>query len=112
MAKKAEQQHALWNIFLLSFDKAKHARSTSSYDEDIPLLKRLGVNPRGAYHSREGGTRIMQTIAQTIKGDLRLNMQSAEFWGLLFDGSEMITKTKQEIVCVRVQPRLLRTFLE
>ena len=49
----------LFNIFLLAFHKAKHARPMSSYSEDIPLLKRLGVNVGGAYHSREWGSRIM-----------------------------------------------------
>ncbi|CAM4610200.1 unnamed protein product [Leuciscus chuanchicus] len=72
----------------------------SSYSEDIPLLKRLGVNVGGAYHSREGGTRIMQSIARAISGELRAKLQSAEFWGLLFDGSEDITKTEQEIVYI------------
>ena len=38
------QQQALSNDFLLAFHKAKHARPMSSYSEDIPLLKRLGVN--------------------------------------------------------------------
>lgn len=95
-----EQRQALSNIFLLTFHKAKHARPMSSYSEDIPLLKRLGVNVGGAYHSREGGTRIMETIADTISGELRAKLQSAEFWGLLFDGSEDITKTEQEIVYI------------
>ncbi|KAG7455573.1 hypothetical protein JOB18_022097 [Solea senegalensis] len=39
-----EQRQALFNIFLLAFHKAKHARPMSSYSEDVPLLKRLGVN--------------------------------------------------------------------
>lgn len=95
-----EQRQALFNIFLLAFHKAKHARPMSSYSEDIQLLKRLGVNVGGAYHSREGGTRIMQSIAHAISGDLRAKLQSAEFWGLLFDGSEDITKTEQEIVYI------------
>uniref|UniRef100_A0A8C4ASG7 Uncharacterized protein n=1 Tax=Denticeps clupeoides TaxID=299321 RepID=A0A8C4ASG7_9TELE len=95
-----EQQQALSNIFLLAFHKAKHARPMSSYSEDIPLLKRLGVNVGVAYHSREGGTRIVQSIAHTISGELRAKLQSAEFWGLLFDGSEDITKTEQEIVYI------------
>ena len=62
-----EQRQALFNIFLLAFHKAKHARPMSSYSEDVPLLKRLGVNVGGVYHSREGGTRIMQSIAHTIR---------------------------------------------
>ena len=65
-----EQRQALSNIFLLAFHKAKHARPMSSYSEDIPLLKWLGVNVGGAYHSREGGTRIMQSIAHTINGEI------------------------------------------
>ncbi|XP_065096446.2 E3 SUMO-protein ligase ZBED1-like [Paramisgurnus dabryanus] len=64
----------------------KHARPMSSYSEDVPLLKRLGVNVGGAYHSRERG--------------IRAKLQSADFWGLLFDGSEDITKTEQEIVYI------------
>ncbi|TNN51963.1 hypothetical protein EYF80_037870 [Liparis tanakae] len=76
--------------------QAKHARPMSSYSEDVPLLKRLGVNVGGAYHSREGGTRIMQSIAHTISGELRAKLQSVEFWGLLFD----IAKTEQEIVYI------------
>lgn len=72
----------------------------SSYSEDVPLLKRLGVNVGGAYHSREGGARIMQSIARTLSGELRAKLQSVEFWGLLFDGSEDITKTEQEIVYI------------
>ena len=87
-----EQRQAPFNIFLLAFHKAKHTRPMSSYSEDIPLPKRLGVNVGGAYHSREGGTRIMQSIAHTISADLRAKLQSAEFWGLMFDGSEDITK--------------------
>ncbi|CAK6980187.1 hypothetical protein AMEX_G21 [Scomber scombrus] len=95
-----EQRQALFNIFLLAFHKTKHACPKSSYSEDIPLLKGLGVNVSGAYHSREGGTRIMQSIAHTISGELRAKLQSAEFWGLLFDGSEDITQTEQEIVYI------------
>ena len=34
------------------------------------------------YHSRLGGTRIMQSIAHTISGELRAKLQSAEFWKL------------------------------
>jgi len=74
-----EQQKALFNIFLLAFHKAKRAHPMSSYSEDIPLLKRLGVNVGGAYHSREGGTRIIQSIARTISGELRAKLQAAEF---------------------------------
>lgn len=95
-----EQRQALYNIFLLAFHKAKRARPMSSYSEDIPLLKRLGVNVGGAYHSREGGSRIMQSIACSISRELHAKLQSAEFWGLLFDGSEDITKTEQEIVYI------------
>ncbi|KAF1391074.1 hypothetical protein PFLUV_G00064820 [Perca fluviatilis] len=95
-----EQRQALFDIFLLAFHKAKHARPMSSYSEDVPLLKRLGVNVGGVYHSREGGTRIMQSIAHTISGELRAKLQTAEFWGLLFDGAEDITKTEQEIVYI------------
>lgn len=95
-----EQRQALFNVFLLAFHKAKHARPMSSFAEDIPLLKRLGVNVGTAYHSREGGTRIMQSIAQTVSGELRAKLQAAQFWGLLFDGSEDITKTEQEIVYI------------
>ncbi|XP_077354948.1 zinc finger protein 862-like [Festucalex cinctus] len=95
-----EQRQALCNIFLLAFHKAKHARPMSSYSEDIHLLKRLGVDVGSAYHSREGGMRIVQSIAQTISGELRAKLQSSEFWGLLFDGSEDITKTEHEIVYI------------
>ncbi|XP_062389624.1 uncharacterized protein LOC134078010 [Sardina pilchardus] len=42
----------------------------------------------------------MQSIACTISVELRAKLQSAEFWGLLFDGSEDITKTEQEIVYI------------
>ena len=42
-----EQRQALFNIFLLFFLKAKHARPTSSYSEDVPFLKQLGVNAGG-----------------------------------------------------------------
>ncbi|TNN75622.1 hypothetical protein EYF80_014172 [Liparis tanakae] len=42
----------------------------------------------------------MQSIAHTISGELRAKLQSVEFWGLLFDGSEDITKTEQEIVYI------------
>lgn len=58
------------------------------------------MNVRCAYHSHEGGTQIMQTIAHTISRELRAKLQSAEFWGLLFDGSDDITKAKQEIVYI------------
>lgn len=99
--KLSEEQHqALTNMFLLAFHKAKHARPMRSYEEDIPLLKRLGVNIGTAYHSREGGARIMETIAQTISSELREKLNAAEFWGVLFDGSEDITKTEQEIVYI------------
>lgn len=84
-----EQRLALFNIFLLGFHKAKYARPMSSYSEDIPLLKWLGVN-----------VGIVQSIAHTIFGELRNKFQSAEFWGLFFDRSEDITKTEQEIVCI------------
>lgn len=70
----------------------------SSYSEDVPLLKWLGVNVGGAYHSCEGGTQFMQSITHTISGELHAKLQSAEFWGLFFDGSEDITKTEQEVV--------------
>ena len=83
-----EQHQTLSNVFLLAFHKAKHARPMCSYEEGIPLLKRLGVNVGTAYHSREGGTRIMQTIAQTISSKLSEKLKEAEFWGVLFDGSE------------------------
>ncbi|KAG9280288.1 hypothetical protein AMEX_G21 [Astyanax mexicanus] len=95
-----QQRQALFNVFLLAFHKAKHTRPMSSFAEDIPLLKRLGVNVGTAYHSREGGTRIMQSIAHTISRELRAKLQAAQFWGLLFDGSEDITKTEQEIVYI------------
>lgn len=95
-----EQRQALCNIFLLAFHKAKHARPVTSYCEDIPLLTRLGVNVGSAYRSREGGTRIVQSIAKTISKELMDKLRSAEFWGLLFDGSEDITKTEQEIVYI------------
>ncbi|KAG7524838.1 hypothetical protein JOB18_017559 [Solea senegalensis] len=39
----------------------------------------------------------MQSIAHSISRELRTKLQSADFRGLLFDGSEDITKTKQEI---------------
>ena len=42
----------------------------------------------------------MQSIAHTISGELREKLQYAEFWWLLFDGSEDITKTEQEIVYI------------
>ncbi|KAL7382895.1 hypothetical protein ABVT39_001057 [Epinephelus coioides] len=71
-----------------------------SYEEDIPLLERLGVNIGTAYHSREGGARIMQSIAQAISSDLTEKLKAAEFWGVLFDGSEYITKPEQEIVYI------------
>ena len=95
-----EQRQALTNIFLLAFHKAKHARPMRSYEEDIPLLQRLGVNVGTAYHSREGGTRIMETIATTISSQLYEKLKAAEFWGLLFDGSEDINKAEQEIVYI------------
>lgn len=95
-----EKRQARFNIFLLAFHKAQHAHPMSSYSEDIPLLKRLGVNVGGAYHSREGGTWIMQSIAYAISGELRAKLHSAEFWVLLFDGSEDYTKTEQEIVYI------------
>lgn len=95
-----EQRQALFNVFLLAFHKAKHTRPMSSFSEDIPLLKRLGVNVGTAYHTREGGTRIMLSIAHAISGELRAKLQAAQFWGLLFDGSEDITKTEQEIVYI------------
>lgn len=98
--KNEEQRQALFNIFLLTFHKAKHARPMSSYSEDTPLLKRLGVNVGCASNSHEGGTQIMQSIAHTTSGELRAKVQSAEFWGMLFDGSEGITKAKQEIVYI------------
>lgn len=41
----------------------------SSFSEDTPLLKRLGVNVVGAHHSREGGARIIQSIVH-ISGEL------------------------------------------
>ena len=34
-----EQRQTLFNIFLLAFHKAKHARPMSFYSEDVPLLK-------------------------------------------------------------------------
>ena len=52
-------------------------------------------------HSREGGTRITDHAEhRSHNGELRAKLQSAEFWGLLFDGSEDITKTEQEIVYI------------
>ena len=78
--KLAEKKYP---IVLLAFHKAKHTRPMSSYSEDIPLLKRLGVNVGGAYHSGEGGTRIMQHRPHHQWG-VRAKLQSAEFWGLLF----------------------------
>ncbi|GAA6105996.1 zinc finger protein 883-like [Tachysurus ichikawai] len=42
----------------------------------------------------------MEIIAQTVSTELREKLKSAEFWGLLFDGSEDITKTEQEIVYI------------
>ncbi|KAM3867758.1 piwi-like protein 1 [Diretmus argenteus] len=42
----------------------------------------------------------MQTIAQTISSELFEKLKAAEFWGLLFDGSEDINKTEQEIVYI------------
>ncbi|KAM7396176.1 hypothetical protein PAMP_019237 [Pampus punctatissimus] len=70
----------------------------SSYSEDIPLLNWLGVNVGSAYHSRKGGSK--QSIARSISRELHAKLQSAEFWGLLFDGSEDITKTEQEIIYI------------
>lgn len=87
-------------MFLLAFHKAKHARLMRSYEEDVPLLQRLGVNVGTPYHSNEGGTRIMQTIAQTISSDLHERLTTADFWGLLFDGSEDINRMEQEIVYI------------
>lgn len=87
-------------MFLLAFHKAKHARPMRSYEEDIALLKRLDVNVGTAYHSREGGSRIMETIAQAISSELYEKLKAAEFWGVFFDGSEDITKVEQEIVYI------------
>ncbi len=36
----------------------------------------------------------------TISRELRAKLELAEFWGLLFDGSEDITNIKQEIVYI------------
>ncbi|KAG2455818.1 NLRP3 protein, partial [Polypterus senegalus] len=79
---------------------SNHVRSLSSYAEDIPLLVRLGVNVETAYHSCEAATRIMQTIARTISAESKAKLESAAFWGLIFDGSEDIIKTEQEIVFI------------
>lgn len=35
---------------------------------------------------------MMETIAHTISVELRAKLQSADFWGLLFDASEDTTK--------------------
>jgi len=42
----------------------------------------------------------MQSIAQTISSELSEKLKAAEFWGVLFDGSEDITTTEQEIVYI------------
>ena len=42
----------------------------------------------------------METIAQTIDLELCEKLKGADFWGVLFDGSEDITKTEQEIVYI------------
>lgn len=39
---------------------------------------------------------LMQSSAQ-IRGELRVELLSADFWGLLFDGSEDITKTTLQL---------------
>lgn len=95
-----EQRQALSNIFLLAFHKAKHARPMRSFEEDVPLLQRLDVNVGTAYHSREGGTQIIETIAKTISSELHEKLKASEFWGLLFDGSADINKIEQEIVYI------------
>lgn len=105
-----EQWQALCNIFLLVFHKAKHARPMSSYSEDIPLLKWLGVNVRGAYHSREGGTWIMQSIAHTISGELRAKLQSAEFLGLRT--SQKPSRRSFTLCLCPATESLLQTFLD
>lgn len=64
--KRTEEQHQA----LLAFHKAKHACPICSYEEDIPLLKRLRVNVGTVYHSQEGSGHIMQCITQTITSDL------------------------------------------
>lgn len=80
---------ALCNVILVGF-QAKQACPMSSYADDTALLKRIGVNAGGAYHSHEGGTQINQSIAPTPSTDLRENLKSVELRGLLFDRSEDI----------------------
>ncbi|CAM4554150.1 unnamed protein product [Leuciscus chuanchicus] len=84
-----EQHRALCNVFLLAFHKAKHGRPMRSYEEDIPLLKRLGVNVGNAYHSREGGSRIIHN-----------GHFSSDFLGLINLGAN---QTAQDIVDGLVQ---------
>lgn len=60
---------------------SKHFMRLSA--EDFPSLKLLGVNVGVAYHSHGGGTWISRKLGA--------KMQSAEFWGLLFNGSEDFT---------------------
>lgn len=71
-----------------------------SYEEDITLSKRFGVNIGSAYPSREDGARIMQSITQIISSELCEKLKAAKFWGVLFDGSENITKMEHEIVYI------------
>lgn len=43
----------------------------------------------------------MQSIAQTIRSELcKKKLKAVEFWGVLFDGSEDMTKMEPEIVYI------------
>ena len=86
------------NKYFFNLHEAKHARPIRNFEEDIVLLKQFGVNIGSAYHSDTAGTRIILTVADVINSALREKLKSAEFCGLLFDGSEDINKTEQEIV--------------
>ena len=93
-----EQRQALFNIFLLAFHKAKHTRPMSSYSEDDLLLKRLGVNVGVAYHSCEGDTQIMQSIAHTSAGSYEQSCCLLNFWGCF-----LMDLRTSHCVCVQQQ---------
>ncbi len=77
-------------FFFWPFHKAKHARPMCSYEEDITLLRGFGVNitQEKVVHASDN----YSELCEKLKAD--------KFWGVLFDGSEDITKMEHEIVYI------------
>ncbi len=80
------EEKTRFSVFLPTCPEAKHTHTSFVLlCWEYGFIAMAGSDNRGAYHSHEGKTQIVRSIAQTIIIEWGAQLQSAEFWRQICD---------------------------